>query len=112
MRYQVEVTDQAGLEAEEAYLWILERSPGGASRWWNGLEAAILSLEEMPARCPLAPEDEEFEEEIRELLYGKRQHRYRILFTIREETVVVLHIRHGAREYLEGDEANEEDDAS
>jgi hypothetical protein len=32
MRYQVEVTDQAGLEAEEAHLWILERSPGGASR--------------------------------------------------------------------------------
>ncbi len=63
----------------------------------------------MPARCPLAPENDEFEEEIRELLYGKRQHRYRILFTIRGETVIVLHIRHGAREHLKGeDEVGEE----
>jgi len=83
MTYRVEVTDQAEAEAEEAYLWILERAPEAAARWWNGLEEAILSLEEMPARCPLAPENDELEEEIRELLYGKRQHRYRILFTIR-----------------------------
>jgi hypothetical protein len=68
MKYQVDITDQADAEAEEAHLWILERSPEGTSRWWNGLEAAILSLEEMPTRCPLAPENEEFEEEIRELL--------------------------------------------
>ena len=55
--------------------------------------------------CPLAPENDEFEEEIRELLYGKRQHRYRILFTIREQAVVVLHIRHGAREHIKGADA-------
>ena len=110
MTYQVVVTDQGDAEAEDAYLWILERSPDGAARWWNGLEAAILSLEQMPTRCPLAPENEEFEEEIRELLYGKRQHRYRILFTVREQTVVVLHIRHGAREYLKGEgKAGDED---
>ena len=105
MTYRVEVTDQAEAEAEEAYLWILERAPEAAARWWNGLDAAILSLEEMPARCRLAPENDEFEEEIRELLYGKRQHRYRILFTIREQTVIVLHIRHGAREHLKGEDA-------
>jgi plasmid stabilization system protein ParE len=111
MKLQVDVTDQAAGEAEEAYLWILERSPEGAARWWNGLEAAILSLEEMPARCPLAPENREFEDEVPELLYGKRQHRYRILFTIREQAVVVLHIRHGARDYLEGKGADEENEA-
>jgi plasmid stabilization system protein ParE len=106
MKYQVDVTDQADAEVEEAYLWILERSPEGAACWWNGLETAILSLEEMPTRCPLAPETKEFAEKIRELLYGKREHRYRILFTIREQTVVVLHIRHGAREYLKGEEGS------
>ena len=104
MRYEVTVTAQAAGEAEEAYFWVLARSPAGAVRWWNGLEAAVLSLEEMPARCPLAPEDPGFQEEIRELLYGRREHRYRILFTIRGDTVVVLHIRHGAREHLEGED--------
>ena len=44
MTYAVEVTAQAGTEAEEAYLWILEHAPEAAARWWNGLEAAILSL--------------------------------------------------------------------
>ena len=109
MTYTVDVTAQAGAEAEEAYLWILERAPEAAARWWNGLEAAILSLEEMPARCRLAPENDEFEEESRELLYGKRQHRYRILFTIREQAVIVLHIRHGAREHIHGEGADAEE---
>jgi hypothetical protein len=54
MKYPVDVTDLADGEAEKAYLWMLERSPEGAARWWNGLEAAILSLEEMPVRCPTA----------------------------------------------------------
>jgi plasmid stabilization system protein ParE len=103
MKYQVVVTDQADTEAEGAYLWILERSPDGAAQWWNGLEVAILSLERMPTRCPFAPENDVFDEEIRQLLYGKRQHRYRILFTVREQTVVILHIRHGVREYLKGE---------
>jgi len=112
MKYEVEVADQAQIDAEEAYLWILERAPGDrATRWWNGLEKAVLSLEHMPARCPLAPEDSEFEEEIRELLYGKRQHRYRILFTIRAQTVIILHIRHGARDYLSPDRGEGEPDA-
>ncbi len=39
MTYRVDVTEQAGAEAEEAYLWILERAPEAAARWWNGLDA-------------------------------------------------------------------------
>jgi hypothetical protein len=60
----------------------------------------------------MAPENDEFEEEIRQILYGKRQHRYRILFTIREQTVIVLHIRHGAREHLTGEDAVGEEGAT
>jgi plasmid stabilization system protein ParE len=47
----------------------------------------------MPARYPLAPENEEHANEIRQLVYG----RYRILFTIQPGRVVILHVRHGAR---------------
>jgi plasmid stabilization system protein ParE len=54
----------------------------------------------MPERCPLAPEDALHAEEIRELFYGKLPGRYRILFTVRHESVHVLHIRHGARDTL------------
>jgi plasmid stabilization system protein ParE len=62
---------------------------------------ALRSLAEHPQRCSLAPENEVFEEEIRQLLYGKRQNVSRILFTIREQTVYILHIRHAARPFLQ-----------
>ena len=71
------------------------------SRWFNGLIDAINSLELYPLRCPIAPESDEFEEQIRQLLYGKRGRAYRILFTVAGETVRVLHVRHGARQWLE-----------
>jgi plasmid stabilization system protein ParE len=38
------------------------------------------------------------------LLYGgggKRTHRHRIIFTIREDTVHILYVRHTARDELE-----------
>jgi len=50
----------------------------------------------------LAPENEVFDFEVRKLLYGKRPHVYRILFTIENETVTILHIRHGRRLPLSG----------
>ena len=35
--------------------------------------------------------------EIREIFHGRRQHKYRILFTVSGNEVHVLHVRHGAR---------------
>ena len=67
---------------------------------------AFRSLEKNPLRCPLAPESVFFKEEIRQLVYGQ----YRILFTVKGDTVYVLRVRHGAMEYLkpEDEEAGEE----
>lgn len=97
--YRVEPTDKALVDAGEAYFWITEQSEGAALRWYEGLMRAFRSLEKNPLRCPLAPESAFFEE-IRQLIYGK----YRILFTVEGETVFVLRVRHGAREYLKPEE--------
>jgi hypothetical protein len=35
-------------------------------------------------------------------LYGRGRGVHRILFTIKDATVVVLHVRHGARKHLPG----------
>jgi hypothetical protein len=46
-------------------------------------------------RCPVAADSDRFPEEIRELHYGKsgkRQHKYRTIFAIRNETVHVLYV--------------------
>ena len=53
-----------------------------------------------PSRCPLAPEAPFFKEEIRQLLYGRGRGVHRILFTIKDNSVVVLHVRYGARKHL------------
>jgi plasmid stabilization system protein ParE len=100
MKYQVEITDPAWFELQEAYDWLAERAPTAALRWRAGLLAAIETLESSPQRCGVAPESEHLDREIRQLLYGKRNNKYRILFEIRAKTVVVLRVRHGARRTL------------
>lgn len=105
MTYRVVIEPTAAREIRSALLWKTEHaSPTAAARWYNGLVARIETLRRHPTRCPLAAESDRFPEEIRELLHGRggeRTHRYRILFTIREETVHVLYIRHTARDELE-----------
>ncbi len=102
MEYQVEITDVALAEAEEAYLWMMEQlSPESAEKWFDGLIDAIESLNKSPKRCSLAPENEVFSEDIRQLLYGKGRSIYRILFTVSEQVVDILHVRHTARQFLE-----------
>jgi len=104
MIYQVIVQPSAQAEMENAYLWIRRRSAARAARWFNRLADAIESLAENPERYPLAPESEAFNREIRQMLYGKRRGVYRVLYTIVEDTVSVLYIRHGARRFVEPDE--------
>ncbi|MCL2648711.1 MAG: hypothetical protein FWD61_17190 [Phycisphaerales bacterium] len=52
----------------------------------------------MPARCPLAPGNEDSDEEMRHLIVGDRIHAYRIVFTTHNETVIIYDIVHGARD--------------
>ncbi|MBV9240498.1 MAG: type II toxin-antitoxin system RelE/ParE family toxin [Acidobacteria bacterium] len=64
---------------------------------YKGLFGAFETLRAGPTRCALAPETDSLDSEIRQLLYG----RYRILFTISKEMVVILRVRHTARRQLE-----------
>jgi plasmid stabilization system protein ParE len=56
MAYRVEIAKNAEAELEELYLWVVARAPQQGARWFNGLERAVLSLDEHPRRCPVAPE--------------------------------------------------------
>jgi len=84
-------------ELEDAYEWLLPQTELHAPTWYNGAIDSINSLEENPERCPLAPESGDAGEPIRQLLYGDKRHAYRILFTVQEQKVLVLHLRHAAR---------------
>jgi plasmid stabilization system protein ParE len=79
---------------------VVERAPQQGARWFNGLERAVLSLEQHQKRCPVAPESFDPNRPVRVLLYGRKPHAYRIFFTIDDDAdiVRVVHVRRGARQ--------------
>jgi plasmid stabilization system protein ParE len=101
MKYRVHFTRSASSDADAAYQWIAGRTARAAVKWFNGLIAVIDSLEDFPTRCSFAPESKKAAEEIRQMLYGRRPHVYRILFIVRGKDIFVLHIRHGSRDSME-----------
>ncbi|WP_217650593.1 type II toxin-antitoxin system RelE/ParE family toxin [Spirulina major] len=72
-----------------------------AKSWYVHLLRKIQSLTTMPNRCSLAPENDKFSQDIRQLIYGKGRNAYRILFTVLDQqnppTVRILPIRHASR---------------
>ena len=104
MAFQIDITRQAQAEALEIFVWKSEnQSAAAATEWYNDLMRHLYSLDEMPERCALAPENDHFEDEIRQLLVGKRRQIYRVLFTIRRDTVYILHILNSAMDTLRPD---------
>jgi plasmid stabilization system protein ParE len=98
--YTVHIEPRTHRDVDEEYRWIARYSAERAEAWAHGAFAAIFTLEQFPRRCPLAPENSDVDVEIRHLLYGE----FRILFTVEDEIVHVLHVRHGARRSLTPDE--------
>jgi plasmid stabilization system protein ParE len=101
--YRLDITDRARDDADAAYAWMAENnSPAFAEQWYQGLFKQIETLTRHPTRCPAARESREFPEKIQELVYGKTRHKYkyRILFTIRDDVVVILYVYHSARKEL------------
>jgi plasmid stabilization system protein ParE len=56
MAYRVEIARKAEADLEALCLWVVARAPGQGAKWFNGLEQAVLSLDQHPERCPIAPE--------------------------------------------------------
>ena len=102
MTYRVIVEPTAEREIRAAVRWKTENaSPTLAAKWFHGLLKKIDTLRTHPTRCPLAAENDEFPVEIRDLLYGRRGNMFRIIFTIKDNYVLVLYVRHGAQQELE-----------
>ncbi|MEM8504591.1 MAG: type II toxin-antitoxin system RelE/ParE family toxin [Cyanobacteria bacterium P01_D01_bin.1] len=105
MTYRVDLSSVAKAEADAAFLSFSQyTTTEKAQGWYKGLIKAISSLKTMPRRCVIARENDFFSQEIRQLIYGKGKHTYRILFTVLEEsdqpTVRILHIRNASQQTL------------
>ncbi len=95
MSYRIQPTPQAEDDIERLYGSIGERGGEDAARnWYESYSRAIERLRTMPYSCGLSYENPAFPEEIRHLLFGTHPKRkYRALFTVRGDEVVILAIR-------------------
>jgi plasmid stabilization system protein ParE len=90
-RFLVIFEDSAQVDVRESYDWGCRVwGKREAQRWGRQLRTAVSrQLTIVPRGFPVAPEDDEFPEEIRQMVVG----RYRVLFTIKGRKVHVLHVR-------------------
>ena len=94
MSFRVRLTTNAAADFEQRLTSVSERSPALAQRLNDRFEKALIRLRDFPLSCGLAYENRSFSEEIRHLLFGVRPKRkYRALFTVRGDEVVILAIR-------------------
>jgi len=106
MAFRVEVSPRAFRDLDEIAGFIeTHGSFQQAEEWFNGIMAAIRTLEMMPDRCRVADVSSELGQEVRMLLYGKRR-LYRVYYSVQHRTrttgtVRVFHVRHWARESLD-----------
>lgn len=100
MEYVVKFSTRAERDLVEIDEYIGVRHSAAARRWFDRLEKAMYRLERFPRRCRPAVEGRALRRMTRQLLYGRRPNVYRVLFEIDEatRTVLVLAIRHGARD--------------
>jgi len=93
VKYNVAITQAAERDIEEIWIYIADDSPESASVFILRLEEQIDTLEQLPERCPLIPENEQLGTSYRHLLHGA----YRTIFRITGKTVYILRIIHGTR---------------
>lgn len=94
--YQPTAADELERAIESSFSRYLEQAP----KWCNELLDAIESLALDPDRHPVARENGQFEQTIRQLLFGRGKSIYRVLYTVDGDVVRILHIRYPRQSLL------------
>jgi plasmid stabilization system protein ParE len=103
--FQVQLLRRAYADIDELFAFICQTvSAASATKWRDQLMARVNSLEENPVRYALADDADDYGIELREMLFGRQRHVYRILFTIDGQTVNIHRVRHAAQDRLSPDD--------
>lgn len=97
MNYSVLLQPRANRDALRQAQYIALTSARAANEWLKDFDAALDTLAIFPERCALAHESKKLNKPVRELLFGKREGKRRILFVIEGDTVRVIAVRHSAQ---------------
>jgi plasmid stabilization system protein ParE len=105
MRYRIKFSRHAVEDRERCFEWYAANySDAYALRWFNGITKAIASLSANPFRCPKACESHRFPFDLHELLYGTKKNKHRVIFTVRDNEVFIVRLRHSAQDELTEDD--------
>ncbi len=112
MTFRVTITPQAREDIDRnSDWWASSHSVDQALRWSDTIFDQIETLAELPESHALAIENEDFPFEIRNKLVGLgRPRRYRAIFTIRENRVLVLAVRAAEEDRLAPDDVDLSDE--
>jgi plasmid stabilization system protein ParE len=97
MAFRVELTPRAQDDLDKIYTAISGVARHSGSLWCDRFEQAILSLGNLPKRCPVEPSLSTAARPVRKLLYGNRRNAYRIYYAIYDDVVRIIHVRHSSR---------------
>ena len=97
MAYRVEFRPGAENDLDNLFRQLVQQAPLRGPEWVSGLEDSIYSLAEMPYRCPIARRYSRPSVDVRQLLYGRDPHVYKIYFTIESHTD--LAVRQSGRDF-------------
>lgn len=110
MRFTVITLRAAERDFNGILEYIAARSKSGAEAWAKAFDKALAYLEENADTCPLAAENAYVDFELRETLFKTRRGLiYRMLFTIRENTAIILHIRGPGQDFVASMELRDPD---
>lgn len=106
MAFEVFFTRRANRDVDEKENWLARLGTQAVTRWRARLFHAVEKLE-FDALCyPRIDEADELGLDLREVLFGRRRHVYRVIFLVNEKDRVVLiyRIRHSAQDRLTSDD--------
>lgn len=92
--YTVEITEEAQVDMEQLYQYIAEvlLSPENAIGQYNRIADAILTLNELPERCPVMNTEPEHSRGIRRMLVDN----YSVFFVIEGTRVIITDVLYSA----------------
>lgn len=90
-KFTVRISPAAKRDLWHSYRWGVEHwGEENAADWLNKIEKEVVArLALFPFAFPIAPESAELPVEVRQFKFG----RYRVLFTVKGEDVLVLRVR-------------------
>jgi plasmid stabilization system protein ParE len=105
MIYRVTILRRAQHDVEAIEEYISARSKQGARSWVKRFRDAMASLKKDPLREPLAPENDDFPREVRNITFRTRKGRtYRAIFLVEGQEVRVLRVQGAGQDTLTTDE--------